>query len=60
MRIYISGPISDNENYIEDFYKANKYLKQKYKDAVIINPSRMNELFYPAEKISHEEYMDMQ
>ena len=41
MKIYISGAISNNPNYREDFEKAEKYLKEKHPDAETINPVKL-------------------
>lgn len=39
MKIYISGKITDNTNYTEEFAKAEKILKEKFPGATIINPA---------------------
>lgn len=39
MKIYISGKITDNTNYTEEFAKAEKILKEKFPGAIIINPA---------------------
>ena len=44
MRIYISGPITNNPNYMEDFERAEEYLKTKYPDAEVINPAKISQL----------------
>lgn len=44
MRIYISGPITNNQNYMEDFERAERRLKEEYPDAEIINPAKISQL----------------
>ena len=39
MRIYISGKITDNNNYIEQFEEAEKWLTEQGYD--VINPSKL-------------------
>ena len=39
MKIYISGKITGNANYTEEFAKAEKILKEKFPGATIINPA---------------------
>lgn len=39
MYIYISGAISSDKNYIEKFYKTEKFLIDKY-DCTVCNPVR--------------------
>ena len=41
MKIYISGKITDNTNYTEEFAKAEKILKEKFPGATIINPAEV-------------------
>ena len=48
MKVFISGSISDNPNYKEEFAEAEQKLKDKY---VVINPS-----FLP-EGLDYEDYM---
>ena len=55
MRIYISGPITNNPNYVEDFERAEEYLKTKYPDAEVINPAKISQLL--PKSFSWEEYM---
>ena len=42
MKIYISGKITDNTNYTEEFSKAEKILKEKFPGATIINPAEVS------------------
>jgi hypothetical protein len=43
MLIYISGKISENSNYVDDFFDAEKWLQERgYKT---INPSNLNIIF---------------
>ena len=57
MKIYISGSISNNPNYKEDFENAEDYLNKKYPNAEIINPALVNS-FLP-KSTTHTEYMRM-
>ena len=53
MRIYISGPISGVLDFKEKFDQAEKYLKEKYPNAEIINPTM---IVLPS-SCTHEDYM---
>ena len=57
MKIYISGAITNNPNYKEDFERAEDYLQREYPSADIINPALVNS-FLP-KSTTHEEYMRM-
>lgn len=57
MKIYISGSISNNPNYKDDFERAEDYLQKEYPDAEIINPALVNS-FLP-KSTTYEEYMSM-
>ena len=57
MKIYISGAITNNPNYKEDFERAEDYLQREYPSAEIINPALVNS-FLP-KSTTHEEYMRM-
>ena len=57
MKIYISGAISNNKNYMEDFERAEDYLGKEFPKAEIINPALVNS-FLP-KSTTHEEYMRM-
>ena len=57
MRIYISGAITNNPNYKEDFERAEDYLQREYPSADIINPALVNS-FLP-KSTTYEEYMRM-
>ena len=57
MKIYISGAITNNPNYKEDFERAEDYLQREYPSADIINPALVNS-FFP-KSTTHEEYMKM-
>ena len=41
MKIYISGSISNNANYKQEFNDAENYLKDHYKSAIVINPVKI-------------------
>ena len=55
MKIYISGAITNNPNYKEDFERAKDYLQREYPNDEIINPALVNS-FLP-KSTSHIEYM---
>lgn len=57
MKIYISGAITNNPNYKEDFERAEDYLQREYPNGEIINPALVNS-FLP-KSTSHKEYMRM-
>lgn len=57
MKIYISGAITNNPNYKEDFERAEDYLQREYPSAEIINPALVNS-FLP-KSTTHEQYMRM-
>lgn len=57
MKIYISGAITNNPNYKEDFERAECYLQRTFPKADIINPALMNN--YLPKSTTHEEYMRM-
>lgn len=57
MKIYISGAITNNSNYKEDFERAEDYLQREYPSADIINPALVNG-FLP-KSTTYEEYMKM-
>ena len=57
MKIYISGAITNNPNYKEDFERAEDYLQREYPNEEIINPALVNS-FLP-KSTTHEEYMRM-
>lgn len=42
MKIYISGPITNKLDYMEDFDRAEEKLWEEYPEAEIINPARTN------------------
>ena len=57
MKIYISGAITNNPDYKEDFERAEDYLQREYPSADIINPALVNS-FLP-KSTTYEEYMRM-
>jgi hypothetical protein len=54
MYVYISGSITKNENYKEDFLKAENLLKQN--NHYPINPSKLNDLL---PDLTYEQYMSI-
>ena len=57
MRIYVSGKITDNENYKEDFARAVKMLDTKNTKDLIINPAALSEVLLGNAR--HEDYMQV-
>lgn len=57
MRIYISGAITNNPDYKEDFERAEDYLQREYPSADIINPALVNSCL--PKSTTYEEYMKM-
>lgn len=57
MKIYISGAITNNPNYKEDFERAEDYLQREYPGAEIINPALVNS--HLPKSTTHEEHMRM-
>lgn len=57
MKIYISGAISNNPNFKEDFEGAEDYLNKEFPNAEIINPALVNSRL--PKSTTHEEYMRM-
>lgn len=57
MKIYISGPITDNPNYKEDFERAEDFINKYYPESEIINPALVNS--YLPKSTTHREYMTM-
>lgn len=56
MRVYLSGPITDNKNYHLDFLKAENRVTSIFKGADVINPMWLKNML-PNGK--HEEYMEI-
>ena len=46
MRIYLSGKITDNKNYLDDFEKAREEVLKIYPAAEIVNPALIS-IAYP-------------
>lgn len=57
LRFYISGQITDNPSYKDDFERAEDYLQKEYPEAEIINPVLVNS-FLP-KSTEYEDYMRM-
>lgn len=53
MKIFISGPMTNDPNYKEKFFNASIYLKEKFPKAVILNPAIL------PEGLSDIEYMNI-
>lgn len=56
MRVYLSGPITDNKNYHLDFLKAENRVTSIFKGTDVINPMWLKNML-PNGK--HEEYMEI-
>ncbi len=57
MKIYISGAITNNPNYKEDFERAEDYINKNFENAAIINPALVNS--HLPKSTTHKEYMKM-
>lgn len=57
MRIYISGPITGIDGYMENFDEAERYLMDAFPEAQIMNPAKIN-IFMPGD-FTHDEYLEM-
>ena len=56
-RIYISGPITDNPDYKEDFKRAEEWLWDN--GYVPISPAKINGEIPEQAEFTHDEYMDV-
>jgi len=57
-RVYISGPITDNPTFREDFARAEKYLKEE--GYCPINPAEATrQIAESGSEYSHDEYMEI-
>jgi len=52
MRVYLSGPISENPDYIEDFFHIEHLLTRQGLE--VVNPVRLSDAY---SELSYEEYM---
>ena len=57
MKIYISGPVTGTDDYKERFQRAEEKLKGKYEYSMIVNPTKIQEIFSKPENVTHDEYM---
>lgn len=57
MRIYISGPVTDEPNYMQNFQSAEDKIKIDFPGAEIVNPAKINSML-PSD-FSHKDYMDV-
>lgn len=56
MKIYISGPITNNPNYREDFAKAKIKIENDFKGMTeIINPAALSDVLPPSS--THDDFM---
>lgn len=55
MRVYISGPITNNPNYKDQFNRAEQKIKAR--GHKVVNPARFEKIM--PEGSSHEEYMQL-
>lgn len=55
MKIYISGPITGTDDYLERFNRAEEYLTEQ--GYTVINPAKVNSNLPP--DTSHENFMEM-
>lgn len=57
MKIYISGPITGNDNFQEQFREAGVQLLTEYPDCEIINPAMLN--YCLPKSTTWQQYMDI-
>lgn len=57
MKIYISGAITNNPNYMDDFCRAEEYLMEEYPEAEIVNPAKTNSTL--PQSTTWEQYMSI-
>ena len=57
MRIYISGKITNNENYKDDFARAVKMLGTENTKDLIVNPAALSDVLLGNTR--HEDYMQV-
>lgn len=55
MNIYLSGAITSDKNFKKKFKKVESIIRKKFKDAGVINPTKISE----GDKFSWNSYMDM-
>ena len=56
MRIYISGPITNEKNYRLNFMRAENTLRSHVKGSVVVSPMRLGDILPNG---SHKEYMEL-
>ena len=57
MHIYLSGSISNNENYLNDFIAAEQEIKAMFPQATIINPLTYGEVLKNSQKSSYADLL---
>lgn len=56
MRIYLSGPITNEKNYRLNFMRAENTLRSHVKGSVVVSPMRLGDILPNG---SHKEYMEL-
>lgn len=56
MRIYISGPITNEKNYRLNFLRAENTVRSQVKGSVVVSPMRLGDILPNG---SHKEYMEL-
>lgn len=56
MRIYLSGPITNEKNYRLNFLRAENTVRSYVKGSVIVSPMRLGDILPNG---SHKEYMEL-
>lgn len=56
MRIYLSGPITNDKNYRLNFLRAENTVRSHVKGSVVVSPMRLGDILPNG---SHKEYMEL-
>lgn len=57
MKVYISGPITGHDDYMERFEATEQYIKNKFGDNIeVVNPAKLNSML---PKMTWKQYMDI-
>ena len=57
MKVYISGPITGHDDYMERFEATEQYIKNKFGDNIeVVNPAKVNSML---PKMTWKQYMDI-
>ena len=57
MKVYISGPITGHDDYMERFEEAEQEIRNKFGDNIeVVNPAKVNSML---PKMTWKQYMDI-